>query len=102
MSGYFSVIVCGDMVEKSKPEPEIYLKACEGLQVRPDECYVLEDSKSGILSGFKAGCKVIMVPDLWMPDDELLKIIYRKFNDLDEVKDFLAENRAKTGESIQG
>lgn len=34
----FDVIVCGDMVTKSKPNPDIYLKACELMKVDPKEC----------------------------------------------------------------
>lgn len=83
---YFAGIVCGDMIQKSKPDPEIYLKACELLEVSPSECYALEDSKNGLLSAYRAGCKPIMVPDLWQPDDEILKVIVGKYNDLDEVK----------------
>jgi len=82
----FSVIVCGDMVEKSKPEPDIYLKACELLKVTPEDCYALEDSKNGLLSAYRAGCKPIMVPDLWQPDEEILRIIVGKFTDLEQVK----------------
>ena len=37
----FDVIVCGDMVTKSKPDPDIYLKACELLKVDPKECYTI-------------------------------------------------------------
>lgn len=83
---YFVGIVCGDMIQKSKPDPEIYLRACEVLEVNPSECYALEDSKNGLLSAYRAGCKPIMVPDLWQPDDEILKVIVGKYNDLDEVK----------------
>ncbi len=85
---YFEVIVCGDMINKSKPEPDIYLKACELLGVSPDDCYALEDSKSGLIAAYRAGLKPIMVPDLWQPDYETEKILYRKFTDLDEVKEF--------------
>ena len=84
---YFVGIVCGDMIQKSKPDPEIYLKACELLEVNPTECYALEDSKNGLLSAHRAGCKPIMVPDLWQPDDEILKIIVGKYSDLEEVKE---------------
>lgn len=52
------------MINKSKPEPEIYLKACELLHEKPEDCYALEDSKNGLLSAFRAGCKPFMVPDL--------------------------------------
>lgn len=36
---YFDEIVCGDMVKRSKPEPDIYLEACKRLQVSPENCY---------------------------------------------------------------
>ena len=61
---YFSAIICGDMVEKSKPAPDIYIKACEMLNENPEECIAFEDSKNGLLSAYRAGCKPIMVPDL--------------------------------------
>lgn len=83
---YFSVIICGDMIEKSKPEPDIYLKACEMLNENPKDCIALEDSKNGLLSAYRAGCKPIMVPDLWQPDEEILQIIKGKYYDLIEVK----------------
>lgn len=85
---YFSVIVCGDMVSRSKPEPEIYLKACELLREKPENCFALEDSKNGLLAAHRAGCKPIMVPDLWQPDEEIEKILYGKYQDLEEVKEF--------------
>lgn len=90
---YFQAIVCGDMVNKSKPEPDIYLTACEALQVNPEECYVLEDSRNGLLSAHRAGCKVIMVPDLWQPDEEIEGILFGKCSDLEEVKDFLEKQK---------
>lgn len=86
----FPVIVCGDMIEKSKPEPDIYLKACELLGVNPEDCYALEDSKNGLLSAYRAGCKAIMVPDLWQPDEEMLGIITGKYDDLEQVKEAFA------------
>ncbi|MGN1165249.1 MAG: HAD family hydrolase [Lachnospiraceae bacterium] len=83
---YFVGIVCGDMIQKSKPDPEIYLKACELLEANPTDCYALEDSKNGLLSAYRAGCKPIMVPDLWQPDEAILKVIVGQYSDLDEVK----------------
>ena len=46
----------------------------------------IEDSKSGLLSAYRAGCKPIMVPDLWQPDEEILQIIKGKYSDLEQVK----------------
>ncbi len=86
VSDYFIDIICGDMVEKSKPAPEIYLKACEILGAAPEECFALEDSKNGLLAAFRAGCKPIMVPDLWQPDEEILQLIVAKYDSLEQVK----------------
>ena len=83
---YFTEIVCGDMIEQSKPNPEIYLKACALLNVAPKDTYALEDSKNGLLSAYRAGCKTVMIPDLWQPDEEILQIIIGKFDDLEQVK----------------
>lgn len=86
---YFNVIVSGDMIEKSKPEPDIYLKACELVGEKPENCYALEDSRSGLLAAYRAGCKPIMIPDLWQPDKEIENILFAKFDDLAQVKEFL-------------
>ncbi len=83
---YFSAVVCGDMVKKSKPAPDIYLKACALLGTKPEECIALEDSRNGLISAYNAGCKPIMVPDLWQPDEETLKIISGKYESLEHVK----------------
>lgn len=86
---YFDAVIAGDMVEKSKPEPDIYLKAAASLGVRPEECYALEDSRNGLLSANSAGCKAIMVPDLWQPDDVVKQFILGPFEDLLQVRDWL-------------
>lgn len=84
----FQAVICGDMIKKSKPEPEIYLKACELLEEQPKNCYALEDSKNGLLSAYRAGCRPIMVPDLWQPDEEVKKVIVGQFEDLEKVKEY--------------
>ena len=86
---YFRFLACGDMVEKSKPEPDIFLLACNGLGEAPNNCIALEDSRNGILSAYRAGCRPIMVPDLVQPDEEIMKILWKKCDDLEEVKRFL-------------
>ncbi len=53
------VIVYDSMVSKSKPHPEIYLKAAELLKTKPSACVVFEDSLSGTKSAYDAGAKVI-------------------------------------------
>lgn len=88
---YFDVIVCGDMIEKSKPEPDIYLKATELLNISPAECYAIEDSKNGLKSAHGAGCKTIMVPDLWNGDDETDGFIFAKCTDLYDVIEIIKQ-----------
>ena len=83
---YFSAVIGGDKVKKSKPEPDIYLAACEAIGASPTKAYALEDSRNGLLAAHNAGLKPIMVPDLWQSDEEFDKILYAKAVDLDEVK----------------
>ena len=83
---YFADIICGDMVVNSKPEPEIYIKSCQNLNVLPKNALVLEDSKNGIISAFKAGCNVLMVIDIEESYKETEDIICGKIKD---YKDFM-------------
>lgn len=68
---YFQEIVGGEMVERSKPQPDIFLLACERLGQKPRECVVLEDSENGVRAAAAAGCSVICVPDLKQPSKEV-------------------------------
>lgn len=87
----FDAFVCGDMVHKGKPDPEIYLTACKALALEPQVCMALEDSPNGIRSAHAAGCKAVMVPDLSQPEKELLPLLYGCAEDLSKVIDLLKE-----------
>lgn len=89
LSEYFDVIVCGDMIKNSKPAPDIYLKASELLGFMPSECLALEDSPNGIRSAFSAGLKPVMIPDLIEPTKEIIKLLYSKLANLNEVINIL-------------
>lgn len=56
---YFSVVITGDDVIKSKPSPECYLLAAKKLNSKPKECIVIEDAKNGMIAGKKAKMFVI-------------------------------------------
>lgn len=77
------------MVEKGKPEPDIYLKACSKFNRKPEECIAIEDSINGVTAAIRAGMNAIMVPDIVQPTKEIEKQLYKKLNSLLEVKDFL-------------
>lgn len=91
MYQYFDKIICASMVEKGKPFPDIYLKACEKLDVSPQQALALEDSHNGIRSANSAGCVTVMVMDLDGPDDETSQLIFRAVENLKEVKEILEE-----------
>lgn len=69
---YFDCVVCGDMVEKSKPDPMIFLKACELLKAVPEKTIGIEDSHNGIRALYAGGLISVMVPDM-MPVTEEMK-----------------------------
>lgn len=85
----FRVIVCGDDIVKSKPSPEIFLKAAEKLEVDPKNCIVLEDSPVGIEAAYNGGMMPINIPDLKEPDEKMEMLSYKICNSLLEVKDYL-------------
>lgn len=88
---YFEAVISGDMVEHSKPEPDIFLLACERLQAEPATTYAIEDSPNGIRAAAAAGMLPIMVPDLIAPDEEMERLCLRIEKDLLQVKEFLAQ-----------
>ena len=55
----FDGLVTGDMVKNCKPNPEGYLLGAQQIGVKPENCYVFEDSLQGIQAGLNAGCKVV-------------------------------------------
>ncbi len=55
----FDFVLAGDVVSKKKPDPEIYLLALDKACVRPDEAFVIEDSRNGVLAAKAAGIPVL-------------------------------------------
>lgn len=55
----FDVIITADDVKKVKPNPEIYLKVANLLEVSPSECLVFEDSSYGMQAAKSAGMHVV-------------------------------------------
>jgi HAD superfamily hydrolase (TIGR01509 family) len=78
----FDVLVSGDMVKKSKPEPDIFLAALSRLGTAAGETLVLEDSYNGIRAAHRAGIRSIMVPDLLPATPEMEALFFRKADDL--------------------
>jgi HAD superfamily hydrolase (TIGR01509 family) len=66
----FDVLITSDEIEKGKPDPEIYLKTCQKLALKPEQCVVLEDSSNGARAGKRAGCYVIAVPSEYTKEQD--------------------------------
>ena len=86
---YFQTLVCGDMVEHSKPAPDIFLKACEILNADPTKSIAIEDSFNGIRSAHCAGMTPIMVPDQVQPTDEIRTLAIHVMPSLLDVLNWL-------------
>lgn len=60
---YFDAISDGNNIVKTKPDPEVFLKAAEMLGLNPSDCIVMEDAKSGIEAARKGGMDSIAIGD---------------------------------------
>lgn len=60
---YFDAVLSGELVAESKPNPEIYNRLAELLNVSKDRCLVIEDSFYGIRAGINAGMKTLALRD---------------------------------------
>ena len=61
LRGHFDVVVTAEDVRRGKPDPEVYVRAAEGLGLAPDRCVVFEDSLVGVHAARSAGMRVIGV-----------------------------------------
>jgi beta-phosphoglucomutase len=61
LSDLLDASVSGRDIERSKPDPQVFLLAAEQLGVPPEQCLVVEDAPSGVEAGKRAGMKVLGV-----------------------------------------
>lgn len=72
----FDAVITGSMVSRSKPDPEGYLSGARAICCRPEDCYVFEDSLSGLEAGNRAGATVIGLSTT-LPRDTLAGYAHR-------------------------
>ena len=58
----FETVVSGDEVPRGKPAPDGYLMAARRLAVQPERCFVIEDTRNGVLAAKAAGMAVAALP----------------------------------------
>lgn len=86
---YFKTLTTGDMVEHSKPNPEIYQKALESISIDAENAVAIEDSPNGVNSAANAKIRTIMVPDKIQPDDALKSRCWKIISGLAEIEKIL-------------
>ena len=60
---FFQAVITGDMVEKGKPAPDMFLLAARKLGCTPEECIVVGDSPADVFAASAAGMDVYLIPD---------------------------------------
>lgn len=68
---YFQALVSGETCERSKPFPDVFLKAAQALAIEPDKCLVIEDSVSGVKAAKAAGMVCLGFENPTFPKQDL-------------------------------
>ncbi|MBR1607172.1 MAG: beta-phosphoglucomutase [Clostridia bacterium] len=63
LGDYFDAVSDGNNITRSKPDPEVFVKAAEMLGIAPENCLVVEDAVSGAEAGHAGGMKVACLGD---------------------------------------
>jgi HAD superfamily hydrolase (TIGR01509 family) len=84
----FAAVVGGDQVERSKPHPDIYLRAAATIGQKPEHCLALEDSENGVRAAVSAGMTVVQIPDLLQPSPELRALGHIVLDSLHAVRTY--------------
>ncbi|MDX1671440.1 MAG: beta-phosphoglucomutase [Balneolaceae bacterium] len=90
LSDYFDAVVDGNMVEHTKPHPEVFLKGADRMDVDPQNCVVFEDAVSGVQAARRAGMMVVGVGEQEVLDDADLVIPgFANFSVDDLIEEFV-------------
>ena len=85
IDGCFDALVSGRDAARGKPAPDVFLMAAERIGIPPEECWVFEDSPVGVEAGWRALCRVVMVPDQVAPTDEVRAMCWGVFPSLEDA-----------------
>ena len=88
---YFEKIVLYEDVANKKPNPEVYMKLIKELNLKPEDCLIIEDSLSGIQAAKNANIEVLNIPDecSLKNQKEIDNLADYKVNSLKELLDIL-------------
>jgi len=95
LDNYLKVSISGEDIVNSKPDPEIFLKASQKLDVKPHNCLVIEDAIAGVLAAKSAGMKCIGFKNPNSGNQDLSKadVVIHSFKELtvDDIERLLQE-----------
>ncbi len=86
---YFLATVCGTEVENGKPAPDVFLKAAELIDEKPENCFVFEDSANGVKAAHAAGMKAIGIADIVPFNQDTKSLMFAEHKDFFESIELL-------------
>lgn len=86
---FFPVAVCGDMVARGKPEPDIFLKAAELCGSNIEDCLVVGDSPADVGAAWAAGIPLVLIPDQVPLNPDTEKKSWKVLSDLSGLQALL-------------
>lgn len=98
---WIDAIVSGEDVAIGKPDPAIFLCAAKALHCTPEQCFVFEDSMSGVRAGHAAGCDTFLIPDLIQPSPDIVPLCFRIVDSLTEALE-VVKTLTETAEGPEG
>ncbi len=87
----FSTIIARDHVQHGKPEPDVFFKVAEVLQVDISRCLVLEDSHAGIVAASRAGAVSVFIPSTVLVDPLTIELCDLMVSDLVQLTNALSQ-----------
>lgn len=81
---YFDAFSTAELSENIKPAPDIFLKAAELLDCKPEECLAIEDSLNGLIAAQRASMPCLIVPDMITKDSPFTGY-YKMVNSLKDI-----------------
>ena len=88
---YFDAVVGGDMVERGKPNPDIFLKAASLLGITPENCMVVGDTPADIRAATAAGMHRVLIPDCVTPDETIRAMSDHVLDSMHRLTDVIEE-----------
>ena len=96
IADYFDYMISGDMVEKTKPNPEIFLKPIEHFSIPKNEALVFEDSHNGAQAAINGKLRYILVKDLAFLTEEDMENAEMVTDVISKAIPFIKEENERT------